>query len=160
LNKWRNTDKYPENDIFAPANYDFEYLFATTMMAQPLAWFEGSNLPEEAFQAAPAIKKYQEIMADIHQGIILPIGKEPSGKSWTGFQSMNGNEGYLLVFRENHAESQQQIATHFSVGNQVKFTSLIGKGKDFEGTINEDGKLVVQLPEKNSYGLWRYELEK
>ncbi|MFW5761721.1 MAG: alpha-galactosidase, partial [Cyclobacteriaceae bacterium] len=28
LNKWRNTDKYPENDIFAPANYEFEYLFA------------------------------------------------------------------------------------------------------------------------------------
>ncbi|MGK7397141.1 MAG: alpha-galactosidase [Candidatus Cyclobacteriaceae bacterium M3_2C_046] len=160
LNKWRNTDKYPENDIFAPANYDFEYLFATTMMAQPLAWFEGSNLPEEAFQAATAIKKYQEIMADIHQGIILPIGKEPSGKSWTGFQSMNGNRGYLLVFRENHAENQQPIATHFAVGNQVKFTSVIGKGKDFESTIEEEGKLVVQLPEKNSYGLWTYELEK
>ena len=40
LNKWRNAGKY-EGDPFAPSNYSFEYLFAITMAAQPLAWFEG-----------------------------------------------------------------------------------------------------------------------
>ena len=29
LNKWRNTDKY-KGEVFAPENYSFEYLFATT----------------------------------------------------------------------------------------------------------------------------------
>ena len=47
LNKWRNTEKYT-GDPFGPANYSFEYLFAITMAAQPLAWFEGTGLPEEA----------------------------------------------------------------------------------------------------------------
>ena len=38
LNKWRNSEKYGD-DPFAPANYDFEYLFAITMMSQPsLGW--------------------------------------------------------------------------------------------------------------------------
>lgn len=48
LNKWRNTDKY-KGEVFAPENYSFEYLFATTLAGQPLAWMEGTNLPEEAF---------------------------------------------------------------------------------------------------------------
>ena len=36
LNKWRNASIY-EGDPFGPANYSFEYLFAITMAAQPLA---------------------------------------------------------------------------------------------------------------------------
>lgn len=159
LNKWRNEDKYPENDIFAPANYDFEYLFAITLMAQPLAWFEGSNLPEEAIKAAPAIKTYKKVMSEIHKGVILPIGEEPDGKSWTGFQSMNGQKGYLLVFRENNAENHRQLASHFQPGNQVIFTSVIGQGEDFESIIDKGGKLKVELPEKNSYSLWKYEVK-
>ena len=43
LNKWRNTDKY-KGEVFAPENYSFEYLFATTLAGQPLAWMEGTNL--------------------------------------------------------------------------------------------------------------------
>ncbi len=160
LNKWRNTDKYQQNDIFAPAHYDFEYLFAITMMSQPLAWFEGSNLPPEAFNAAPAIKAYQKNMADIHQGIILPIGDEPTGKSWTGFQSMKDDQGYLLVFREHNSEKQKKLKTYFPADVQVKFTAVTSKGKNFEGTVDEKSQLLVELPEKNSYGLWYYEIKK
>jgi hypothetical protein len=70
LNKWRNADKYT-NDPFGPANYSFDYLFAITMAAQPLAWFEGTGLPAEAIEVvAPVIKKYREIQADLHRGSI------------------------------------------------------------------------------------------
>ena len=87
LNKWRNPANY-KDDPFAPANYSFEYIFAITMAAQPLAWFEATGLPEEAFEIAPVIKKYKEVQFDFHSGSILPIGEEPSGKSWCGFQSL------------------------------------------------------------------------
>ena len=58
LNKWRNTEKYGD-DPFAPHRYSFEYLFATTMAGQPLAWFEASNLPEEAFGIRDLMEKYK-----------------------------------------------------------------------------------------------------
>ena len=61
LNKWRNTEKYGD-DPFAPHRYSFEYLFATTMAGQPLAWFEASNLPEEAF----GIRDLMEKLSLIH----------------------------------------------------------------------------------------------
>lgn len=49
LNKWRNLDKYPK-DPFAPSNYSFEYLFATTMAGQPLAWFEEVVFQKKHYQ--------------------------------------------------------------------------------------------------------------
>ena len=100
LNKWRNDRKY-EGDTFAPSVYSFEYVFAVSMAGQPLAWMEASNLPEEAFDIAPVIKGYRDVSADFHSGVILPIGEEPSGRSWTGFQSIcSDKEGYVLDYRE------------------------------------------------------------
>lgn len=48
LNKWRNPDKYPNNDPFSPTKYSFDYLFAITMAAQPL-----HGLKLQAFQNLP-----------------------------------------------------------------------------------------------------------
>ena len=55
LNVWRNQDNYSLVDPLAPANVPFAYAFACTMMAQPLAWFEATGLPEEA-AAAEAVR--------------------------------------------------------------------------------------------------------
>lgn len=46
----------------------------------PLAWFEASNLPEEAFGIKDLMEKYKKVQYDFHQGTILPIGEEPSGQ--------------------------------------------------------------------------------
>lgn len=97
LNKWRNTEKYGD-DPFAPHRYSFEYLFATTMAGQPLAWFEASNLPEEAFGIRDLMEKYKKVQYDFHQGTILPIGEEPSGRSWTGFQSLCHSKTVISLF--------------------------------------------------------------
>lgn len=100
LNKWRNADKYA-GDPFAPAVHGFDYLFATTLAGQPLAWLESQNLPDEAFGIAPLVEAYRRVAAQFHAGIILPVGEEPSGRSWTGFQSIvSDSEGYLLLYRE------------------------------------------------------------
>lgn len=83
------------------------------MAGQPLAWLEASNLPDEAFSIRSLVEQYKKVQYDFHQGIILPIGDEPSGRSWTGFQSIcnqvgNGSDdcnvksGYLLIYREDN----------------------------------------------------------
>lgn len=157
LNKWRNTDHYGQ-DIFAPANYSFEYLFACTMAAQPLAWFEGTGLPEEALKISGSITAYKKIQHDFHQGTILPIGDEPSGRSWTGFQSMNNQKGYFIFYRENNPKPVFRIETWLPENTKVKCTPLLGNGKGFIQTAGFKGTLKVELPDARDFVLYRYEI--
>lgn len=155
LNIWRNQDNY-KGDHFGPANYSFDYVFAITMMAQPLAWFEGTGLPEEAFKTAGLIKKYRGIQADIHAGIILPVGDEPDGYAWTGFQSMKNNEGYLLVFRERSDEAKAAMKTWFREGDRIGFEPVLGDGKAFTALAGKSGEISFELDKPDSFCLYRY----
>ncbi len=157
LNKWKNLKSYGKTDLFAPINVPFEYMFATTMMAQPLAWFEGSALPEEAFAIGQTIKDYASVQAKVHQGKIFPIGKEPNGRSWTGFQSiLSPDEGYLMIYRELNDTSTGFLKTYLPSGNQYTFKRVLGQGtlKHLEGV---DGPLIqASFDKPQSYGLFHY----
>ena len=155
LNKWRNKEIY-KNDIFAPEIYDFDYLFAITMMSQPLAWMEAHNLPEEAFSIGATIMKYRKFQNEIHQGLVLPIGEEPSGKSWTGFQSICEDTGYFLIFRELNNIPKCKMKTWLEPGTKIELESILGDGKHFTAIIDGDGKIPFSLKNKNSYALYKY----
>lgn len=157
LNKWRNTEKYA-GDPFAPANYSFEYLFATTMAGQPLAWMEASGLPEEALGIGALIERYKEVQHDFHRGVILPVGDEPSGRSWTGFQSVNGERGYLIFFREQNPDRKARIETWLPENSKVRLTPVLGSGKAAVQKTGRRGTLEVELPAPNDYAMYRYEL--
>ena len=155
LNKWRNKEKYA-GDKFAPSTYSFDYLFAITMAAQPLAWFEASNLPDEAFPTGGVIQKYKTVQHDFHTGYVFPVGDEPSGKSWCGFQSVKDRKGYFLLFRESNEEESFDIDTFFEPGEQVEFTPVLGAGKAFRSIAGKDGRIRFSLSEPNSYVLYSY----
>ena len=157
LNKWRNADKYGD-DIFSPQKHNFEYLFATTMAGQPLAWFEGSGLPSQASDIINYITPYRKIQHDFHSGVILPIGDEPSGRSWTGFQSISENKGYLLIFRENNLLDMASIDTWLPEGAKIKFYHVMGSGSDFDCVAGKNGAVDVKLSDVNSFALYRYEI--
>ena len=158
LNKWRNAKKYADDDPLAPNAIPFEYMFAVTMMGQPLAWFEGSGLPKEAFEIAPTVKAYRKHQAQIHKGIILPIGEEPNGVNWTGFQSiLSDTEGYLLIFREYNKADQSQIKLHDLAGKEIKYQHICGQGKDFTAKTDPDGKATFKLPTRHNFALYRYQ---
>ena len=159
LNKWRNAAKYAD-DPFAPAKYSFDYLFAITMMAQPLAWFEASGLPKQAFSTSKTIAAYKKVMTDIHSGVILPLGDEPSGRSWTGFQSMvNENKGYFLIFREANDLQKKEIKTYLKPGIIVKCVALIGNGKSFSSRVGKDGVLTFDFATENNFALFSYSVD-
>jgi len=161
LNKWRNADKYERDDPLAPQRVPFGYVFAVTMMAQPLAWFEGSALPEEAFAIAPVIKAYRQHQSHIHEGVILPIGAEPDGTSWTGFQSLvTEEEGYLLVFREYNQDDQARIALYDLGGRSIQCRHICGQGRDFSATAEHDSAVTFSLPSEHSFALYRYRVKK
>ena len=159
LNKWRNAGKYGD-DPFAPARYDFGYLFAISMAGQPLAWMEASNLPEEAFSLGSLVSEYRKVQEDFHNGVILPIGEEPSGRSWTGFQSISDDRsGYVLVFRESSGDSCAPVSTWLPEGTKLSLTSVLGDGKPFKAVAGRDGTVEFSLPRENSFALYRYELK-
>ncbi|WP_240183084.1 alpha-galactosidase [Pedobacter jeongneungensis] len=155
LNKWRNADKYG-NDPFAPSKYAFDYLFASTMAAQPLAWFEGTGLPKEALKLGTLVAKYKKVQHDFHQGVILPIGEEPSGRSWTGFQSLQKDRGYLIVFRENTADGIGMLETWLPENVKIQLKPLLGKGKSMIQATGRKGSIKVELPAKNDFVMYSY----
>lgn len=158
LNRWRNAAKYGADDPLAPCRVPFDYCFAITMMAQPLAWFEASSLPEEAFELAPVIRVYREHQEQIHAGRIFPIGEEPCGTGWTGFQSCQGDHGYFAVYRELNDRETARLNTWGLGGNNLGCTTVLGQGQDFEATASEDGLVEFHLPMPFTFALYRYEL--
>lgn len=159
LNPWRNQERYAQADSLAPGRVPFDYLFAITMMAQPLAWLEGSGLPEEAFSCAPILAKFRSEMEAIHQGDILPIGDEPDGTKWTGFQSITSSRtGYLVVYREYNQTAMASLQTWLPPGEKVALTPVIGTGNPETQQVSTEGKLTFSLPKKWSYALYKYQL--
>lgn len=161
LNKWRNEDKYPKGDIYAPKNYSFDYLFAITMAAQPLAWLESANLPDEAYSTSEIINDYKKVQADFHSGVIMPIGDEPSGKSWTGFQSiLSDDEGYLLIYRENTEDDKAMVSTLFDGECEIECESILDSGTSGKYSIDRYGKVEISIPERNSCVFMKYKIVK
>lgn len=159
LNKWRRTDQYDTEDPLAPINVPFDYIFASTMMAQPLAWFEASGLPEEGMAIAPIVKQYRELMPEIHRGAIFPIGNEPDGHQWTGFQSMlDARSGFLLVLRENTVDEAAKLRTLFPPEQEVQLIPVLPEGAASAQTVGKDGSIEMELPRPFSYQLFRYKL--
>jgi len=159
LNCWRNPDKYPKDDPLAPSRIPFEYCFAVTLMAQPLAWFEASSLPQEALSLSDTLRAYRQHMQKIHEGVILPLGEVPSGKSWTGFQSLHSNSGYVVVYREMNSKKCSQLKLWNLVERKIIFQHIIGQGKNFSCTSDKEGRVEFSLPRPFTYALYSYKLK-
>jgi alpha-galactosidase len=148
LNPLRNQAKYGD-DPLAPKHYPMDYPFATTLVANPLAFFEVSNLPvEKAKPIADLAQVWRKHREELHTGIVLPIGDCPSGASWTGFCSRHDGAAQILVFRERTREATVQLALPLPSG-EWKVERLAGSGE----AIWRDGRLHVAIPEQLNY-LW------
>lgn len=158
LNVARNPDRYAPGDPLAPASVPFGYVFATTAAAQPLAWMEVSGLAERARALAPLVRAYRAIQPDIHRGRIFPIGAEPDGGAWTGFQSIlpEGRTGYLILYREPLAPAEGRLATLLAPGRSVQFEPVLGAGARFTAAPDAAGAIAVKLPAPHGFAIYRY----
>jgi alpha-galactosidase len=129
LDKWRNKSKYPSEDPLQPYNIPFDYQFAITMMAQPLAWMEATALPPEAFLVKPLIDVWKGERSVMQSGIIHPIGDMPTGFAFTGFVSYTDDRIYVLVFREMTEGNTHTFKLPYCGGKLQKFTKLWGEGE-------------------------------
>ena len=107
LNRQRHAALYA-GDPLAPMAYTADWLFASVMIASPLAWFEVSELPDaDAAGLIPLIAVWKQHRTALHGGAILPLGRCPDGASCSGFlsQAADGRSAYLIALREPLAPS-------------------------------------------------------
>ena len=100
LNLRRNPQNYTDFP-FAPALYGADYVFATVLPANPLAWMELTGLGEEDRNALQKIigirRKYAAELADAY---VSPIGEIPDGTHFPGYMLRGAACVHLLFFRE------------------------------------------------------------
>ncbi|GLX66958.1 hypothetical protein MU1_13020 [Paenibacillus glycanilyticus] len=169
LNVERNSQQYP-NDPLAPAACGIAYSLAAALMSNPLLWMELSSLSDSAAAImGKLIKRYLTYRDELLGGHIVPIGDEPCGTGWTGFQSVvNSSTGYVLVFREF---TQQQTST-IKLWNLPKAARLElqhilssdakqdAETHDFTMETETDvtGNLTFSLPAPFTFALYRYRI--
>ncbi|WP_026903251.1 alpha-galactosidase [Pedobacter glucosidilyticus] len=157
LNPWRNISKYSNEDMLAPSKIPMEYIVATTFMAQPLAWMEISNLPDEGFKIADIIKIYRGLQHDMHEGVILPIGKMPDGFSLTGFQSIKDSRGYFIFFNTPKSSKKIIIKTFLKPNERIKLIPVMNGQQSFNAKVNSLSEIKLKLKPKNSFCIYKYE---
>lgn len=111
LNNQRNAHKY-EGDLLAPALYPPATLFAITLFANPLGWFEITGLPEPyRVEVASLVQCWRAHRQAIAAGDILPIGQLPDGTTWTGLCSLapNADKAYAVVFNQRSAAGEAAL---------------------------------------------------
>lgn len=151
LNNSRNTQLYA-GDSLQPSAYSPAYLFATTMFANPLGWFETSNLPANYFtDLPPLVSRWKTARESIFSDTIIPIGEAPDGVSWTGFVSIapDRGKGHVLVFREGGNSADWHCELPLLAPGDYTVTPLGGAGS----ASLSGGELHVSIPEGHQF-LW------
>lgn len=157
LNNTRNQEKY-RDDPLAPIHYRPDTLFATVMYANPLGWFEASNLPEDyVSQVSGLVEVWKKERPALFSGTILPIGDAPDGANWSGFASIakDRKSARLLVFRGLHDSATWEISLPLLERGSCKLTHLAGRGT---ATLHQ-GRFRVEIPDELDFLWMKVEVE-
>lgn len=117
------------------------------------------------------IAEYRKIQKEILSGFILPIGQEPNGTTWTGFQSIQSdNRGYIIIFRELASSSAGTVQLWNQKNKKLSLipvmkmeeTNKIIAGKELESKEkpiqpDEMGYCKFTLKNPFSFAVYRYE---
>jgi hypothetical protein len=149
-----------ERDVSNAWRHRMDYLFATTMMGVPLFFFETQLLSEpRRAEVKPLIATYKQHRDALHAGTVYPLGAEPDGRSWTGFQSVerDSRSGYLTLFREiDNPEPSQSIALHFlGAAQSLRLTNLM-TGATTTAPVAPGGLVAFRIPQPGDYRFLRY----
>ena len=137
LNPERNQERY-EGSPLAPMCYPADYAFATTLVANPLAWFVVSALPiEQSTPISALVEIWRKYRDELHEGTTVPVGDRPTGASWTGFCSAGKFATHVLVFRELNKDSERNIDLPLRPAQWgVEYVAGTGKAEWRDGSLH------------------------
>ncbi|MFW6188992.1 MAG: hypothetical protein ACOC7T_01045 [Planctomycetota bacterium] len=154
----RNREKYPD-DPLRPQDYPIDYAFGVAMVGSPLAWMELSELSSAQVQALkPIVTAYRRQRERLSACEVWPIGEEPTGTAWTGFQALHPDgDGYLALFREMNERPEARLELRDLGDCRLQLETCYGKGFESDGLVDPEGRLRVALPGPRCCALVRYE---
>lgn len=156
LNVARNPGQYTNGDPLAPAAVGQRASFTATWAAQPLAWMELTGLSSRAAEELRgAIDEYRSIKDRLHSETILPVGAEPSGAAWTGFQSLSSDRcsGHLIVYREALAKPQGIIKL-LTTGGEIRLVAANAVAQKARISMDADGAASISGVNSSQTGIW------
>lgn len=139
--------------------HDPAYLFAQTMMGVPI-FFQETQFYSEEDKAVlkPLINIYKQHREKIFSGYTFPIGDEPDNASWSGFQCVLEDRGYLLLFRQRlNCEPVRTLTLEFLTGKTIRLTDLIQRSQR-ELTVGPDGGTEFEIPEAPGFAFMEYQV--
>jgi hypothetical protein len=156
----KKNEKLYQNDPLAPAVCGIAYAFAVTMMANPLAWMEVTGLSKDSiYILKDMIAAYTKVQGDLLSGHVLPIGEEPLGINWTGFQSIHTKDtGYIQIIKERNQETSHTYHLWKLRGKTLTLHSIAGSGTQQSVTVDEEGNATFLLEGQFQYALYRYKI--
>jgi len=152
LNPMRHPELYPADDPLSPAKWPADAIFAVSMFASPLGWFEIQNLSPETVAAwKPLVSRWKLEREAIHAGCVYPVGARPDGVSWTGFVSVasDGRTGTALLFRELSDKDRFELDLSCLLPKASVAERIGGRG---EASV-ADGVLSVKIDRKLDF-IW------
>ena len=164
LNNKRNVDKYL-NDPLSPFVYSIDYLFAVTMLANPLIWMEMSSLSDDDIQILQKIiKVYKQERGRLYDSEVFPIGDIPDGISHTGFWVIvSEKEGYFLLFRESSCDDEYVYYLKDIADKDLKidilYTNMAMSDVVIADSVDPAGRLLVKLIKQRSFVFARYSIK-
>ena len=159
VNVLKHQDLYPAGDPLAPAQCGVAFALAVTLFSNPLVWMEMTGLDKASVKTAgEIIRAYRPVQADILGGFVQPIGEEPDGMRWTGFQStVTDQTGYLLVLREWNEQDAHPFRLHGLREKKIALEPILGACGQNEIHTDEAGTAVFSLPDgPHSFALYQY----
>jgi alpha-galactosidase len=159
LNMRRNQDKYPILP-FVPKNYPVDYLFASVMVSNPLLWMEMHNLETgDREKLGNIIRYYKSIRNDFTNADIYPIGEEPDGMGFTGFQVVSPKGGgYLLLFREAGRAAEYTYSLSRPLNGRIDLQYTGSNGGVLGWVQKADSlKFAVTIDKPMNFGVWQYQ---
>ncbi len=158
LNPRRNEDLYREMP-FAPTEYGMDYLFATVLPSNPLAWMELSHLAEEDLRKLESVTVlYQKYASELFDTQVIPIGDCPNGMNFSGYFCRNraSHSGHILLFREE----SEKADTIFDLPDSLEGAVLTTVYQSTVCHIVARGQhILATIPKIRSFVWLRYEFD-
>lgn len=146
-----------------PEKFTQEFVTATTLFSSPLCWAYPSRFSNEAKKSVRKIMDLQKkISGELFDSTVIPVGDEPSGKAWTGFQAHNAEKGtgLLIVYRETSKDHTKNIHLDNLKGRIAVFERIDEEDEKITVDFTKRPSIEIELDTMNSFKLYRYKLLK
>lgn len=149
----RKTSGYKNTDLHHPLKYGPAYCAAIALFGSPLLWFQPSRTNPALIRAYGKIMKiFHGCREQIVAGNVYPIGREPDGRSITGFASVREKSGYAVIFRETGPSARARLQVP---GAQTAALNMLASSAPAKAVL-KNGIMEVRLPKRRSFALFRW----